>query len=81
MARVTIEDCLSKIDNRFKLILLASKRAGQLAKGADPLVEVDGDKPVVIALREIAGGLINEQFVNSIASSDTFVNSEERELV
>ena len=55
MARVTIEDCLENVDNRFELVLVASKRARQLAKGiAEPLVEVDNDKPTVLALREIA---------------------------
>lgn len=57
MARVTIEDCLKHVDNRFELILVASKRARQLATGvADPAVEVDNDKPTVLALREIAEG-------------------------
>lgn len=57
MARVTIEDCLKNVDNRFELILVASKRARQLATGmAEPTVEVDHDKPTVLALREIAEG-------------------------
>lgn len=57
MARVTIEDCLKNVDNRFELILVASKRARQLATGmAEPTVEVDQDKPTVLALREIAEG-------------------------
>lgn len=57
MARVTIEDCLKNVDNRFELILVASKRARQLAIGmAEPTVEVDHDKPTVLALREIAAG-------------------------
>ena len=58
MARLTVEDCLDKIDNRFNLVLLASKRARQLAMGANPLVPVGKDKPTVIALREIAAGKI-----------------------
>ncbi len=81
MARVTIEDCLGQVSNRFKLILLASKRAEQLIKGANPLVDPDGDKPVVLALREIASGLVNERYVESVASGDMFVNSEEKELI
>ena len=57
MARITIEDCLDKVDNRFELILVASKRARQLAKGiAEPTVAVENDKPTVLALREIAAG-------------------------
>jgi len=58
MARLTVEDCLEKIDNRFNLVLLASKRARQLAKGATPLVSNKNDKVTVIALREIAEGLV-----------------------
>lgn len=57
MARVTVEDCLEKVENRFALVILASARAHQLEMGmADPLVPEDNDKPTVIALREIAGG-------------------------
>ena len=60
MARVTVEDCLDKVDNRFELIMVASKRARQIAnEGAEMLVEEDNDKPTVIALREIAEGKIN----------------------
>jgi len=57
MARVTVEDCLTNVDNRFTLVLVASKRAHLLEMGAaDPLVTPDNDKPTVIALREIASG-------------------------
>ena len=57
MARVTVEDCLKYVENRFKLVLLAAKRAHQLEMGtASPLVSVDNDKPTVLALREIADG-------------------------
>ena len=59
MARITVEDCLEHIDNRFDLVLLASRRARQIAQGADPLVPAENDKPTVIALREIAEGLIS----------------------
>ncbi len=58
MARVTIEDCLGNVDNRFQLVMVAAKRARELARGADPKVEWDNDKVTVVALREIAGGLI-----------------------
>ena len=58
MARVTVTDCLEHVDNRFQLVLIASKRARQLLRGYKPLVEVDNDKPTVLALREIADGLI-----------------------
>lgn len=56
MARVTVEDCLNQVDTRFQLILVASKRARQLAKGADATVDWDKDKPTVVALREVAAG-------------------------
>lgn len=61
MARVTVEDCLHVVDNRFNLVLVSSKRARQLAKGATPLVEVGNDKSTVVALREISEGLINAE--------------------
>ena len=60
MARVTVEDCLDNVDNRFELVMVSSKRARQIqAEGKDPLVEADNDKPTVIALREIAEGLVD----------------------
>jgi DNA-directed RNA polymerase subunit omega len=59
MARVTVEDCLGKVENRFQLVLVASKRARQLANGVQPLVEWENDKPTIVALREIAEGLID----------------------
>lgn len=65
MARVTIEDCLGAVDNRFELVLVASKRARQLQKGiAEPTVEVDNDKPTVLALREIAAGNITRDILS-----------------
>lgn len=64
MARVTVEDCLDHVDNRFELILLASKRARQLARqNIDPTVEWDDDKPTVVALREIAEGHISKEYL------------------
>ena len=64
MARITVEDCLEKINNRFEMVLTATKRARQIAHGADPLVEEENDKPTVIALREIADGLIDPERVD-----------------
>lgn len=58
MARITVDDCLKKIPNRFELTLAATYRSRQLATGASPLVEANKDKPTVIALREIAQGLV-----------------------
>lgn len=66
MARVTVEDCLDKVENRFKLIILASKRARQLAGGTEPLVEWENDKPTVVALREIADSLITEEYMTEV---------------
>ena len=60
MARLTVEDCLDHVDNRFELVLVASKRARQLSMGAEPLVELENDKPTVLALREIAENKINK---------------------
>ena len=57
MARVTVEDCLEKVNNRFALVILAGQRARQLQKGATPLVKCD-NKPAVTALREIAKGSV-----------------------
>jgi DNA-directed RNA polymerase subunit omega len=60
MARITVEDCLQYVDNRFELVILGSRRARQIAvQGREPLVPVDNDKPTVIALREIEEGLID----------------------
>jgi DNA-directed RNA polymerase subunit omega len=67
MARITVEDCLHNCENRFELTRLAAKRARQLALGKDdPKVEINDDKPTVIALREIAGNLINPEYVDEI---------------
>ena len=60
MARITVEDCLENVDNRFQLVLVATKRARQLAMGAEPLVTIDNDKHTVVALREIAEGLVSK---------------------
>lgn len=70
MARITVEDCLENVDNRFQLVLVASKRARQLMIGAEPCVTRENDKPTVLALREIAGG-----FVTSAILDDTAVQA------
>ncbi len=64
MARVTVEDCLEYVDNRFQLVLVATKRARQLALGNDPLVSRDNDKDTVVALREIAEGKVTKDILN-----------------
>ena len=58
MARITVEDCLKRIPNRFQLTLTATYRARQISAGATPMVEHDKDKPTVVALREIAAGKV-----------------------
>ena len=64
MARVTVEDCLDHVDNRFELVLVASKRARQLARqGMEPTVEWDNDKPTVVSLREIAAGHVTKEIL------------------
>jgi len=64
MARVTVDDCLHRIPNRFQMTLAATYRARQIANGATPMVDADKDKPTVIALREIAGGLVGAEVLN-----------------
>jgi DNA-directed RNA polymerase subunit omega len=71
MARVTVEDCVDKIPNRFDLVLMSAHRARQLSGGADPLVDRDRDKNPVVALREIAGkerkpDELKEDFIKSL---------------
>ena len=75
MARVTVEDCLENVANRFELVMVASKRARQLATGGkDPMVLEELDKPTVIALREIAEGLITH---DSLAREEQLEAEEE----
>lgn len=81
MARVTVEDCVDKVDNRFELVLLASHRARMLSSGAQPLVQRDRDKNPVVALREIADerlapGDLKEDFIHSLQK---FVEVDEPE--
>ena len=56
MARITVEDCLDNVENIFEMVLVAAKRARRIAHGAEPMVELENDKPTVLALREIAEG-------------------------
>ncbi len=64
MARVTVEDAVDKVGNRFDLVLLAARRARQISMGSKPLVDEENDKPTVIALREVEEGLITEEFLD-----------------
>jgi DNA-directed RNA polymerase subunit omega len=66
MARVTVEDSLENIDNRFNLVLIAAKRARNISMGAEPMLPADNDKPTVIALREIADGLVGPDILQEV---------------
>lgn len=82
MARITVEDCLDKVDNRFELVMVASKRARQIATGGkEPLVKEDGDKPTVLALREIEEGLISDQIMRDAEKSVNEFPDAEEEIV
>ncbi|MCF6254645.1 MAG: DNA-directed RNA polymerase subunit omega [Thiomicrorhabdus sp.] len=72
MARVTVEDCLDQVENRFELVILASKRARQIANGAEPTVDWDNDKPTVVALRELAAGTIDKDVVMADPNTPPF---------
>ncbi|MEJ2308678.1 MAG: DNA-directed RNA polymerase subunit omega [Gammaproteobacteria bacterium] len=76
MARITVEDCLEHVDNRFDLVLLATKRARQIAAGVDPLIPWENDKATVVALREIAEGLITEQLIEEQAQEGETTEDE-----
>lgn len=80
MARVTVEDCLANVDNRFQLVLVATKRARQISLGAEPLVEEEKDKPTVIALREIAEGLVTRDILIDEVEEDVLEFIEEGEV-
>lgn len=64
MARITVEDCLHHVENRFQLVLVAARRARQLAAGAEPCVPRENDKPTVLALREIAEGFVTNAILD-----------------
>jgi DNA-directed RNA polymerase subunit omega len=65
MARVTVEDCLENVANRFELVMVATKRARQIAvRGDQPMVEWENDKPTVVALREIAEGFVTADILD-----------------
>ena len=74
MARITVTDCLENVDNRFQLVLVATKRARQLILGAEPHVPVENDKPTVIALREIAEGFVGPEL--NFGESEEGIDSE-----
>jgi DNA-directed RNA polymerase subunit omega len=81
MARVTVEDCLENVDNRFQLVLVATKRARQLSLGAEPFVEEENDKPTVLALREIAEGHVTREILEEKVEEEIleFLDDNEEE--
>ena len=72
MARLTVEDCLEVVDNRFELVMMAAKRARQLANGVDPQIDnsESNDKPTVLALREIAASAIDQDYIDAVDKSE-----------
>lgn len=77
MARVTVEDCLDNVDNRFQLVLVAAKRARQLTSGAEPCVARENDKATVLALREIAGGFVTSAILDEEAAQAVLETDED----
>ena len=77
MARVTVEDCLDFVDNRFELVLLASRRARQISQGKDAMVDWENDKPTVVALREIAEGKITNAVMDAAERQSEVDDMEE----
>ncbi|MDH5516265.1 MAG: DNA-directed RNA polymerase subunit omega [Gammaproteobacteria bacterium] len=81
MARLTVEDCLDNVENRFQLVLVASKRARQISMGGEPMVSEDNDKPTVLALREISAGLVTNSILEKVTAMEhameTTVSEEE----
>jgi len=78
MARITVEDCVDNIENIFEMVLVAAKRARRIAHGADAMVELENDKPTVIALREIAEGHITPSILEEIEvpAADEFMQPD-----
>ncbi|MBY0313987.1 MAG: DNA-directed RNA polymerase subunit omega [Bdellovibrionales bacterium] len=80
MARVTVEDCLERLNNRFALVLLVSKRAKQILKGSEPVVSRKENKYVVTALREVAEGLVRYDVDPSVFSQDIEADLNKKKL-
>ena len=70
MARITVNDCLENVENRFQLVLIAAKRARQIALGATPMVPEEHDKATVLALREIAAGVVNSSILHQVSARE-----------
>lgn len=75
MARLTVEDCLDNVDNRFQLVLVAAKRARQISMGGEAMVSIDNDKPTVLALREISEGLVTNSILTEMPKVETVVET------
>lgn len=74
MARITVEDCLENVENRFELVMVGAKRARQLATGGKtPMLEWENDKPTVVALREIAEGLVDAAILDEVEEAEEFL--------
>lgn len=78
MARITVEDCLDNVENLFELVTVAAKRARRLANGAEPMLEWENDKPTVMALREIAAGMVGREILDDIDTPDTSMMTTEQ---
>ncbi|MDC0948266.1 DNA-directed RNA polymerase subunit omega [Gammaproteobacteria bacterium] len=76
MARITVEDCLHNVENRFQLVLVAAKRARQISNGSEPRLPTDQDKPTVVALREIAEGLTGPSILTEVLEADLYDEPE-----
>ena len=81
MARLTVEDCLENMDNRYDLVILAAKRARQIAFGSEPMVKEENDKPTVLALREIAEKLVTKENIDKINKPDLMEELEDEEEI
>ena len=78
MARITVEDCLEHVENRFELVMVATRRARQMRRyGVEPMIPEENDKPTVIALREIAEGLVSDEMLDA---QDASTEDEELEI-
>ena len=77
MARITVEDCLDNVENRFQLVLVATRRARQVIAGAEPCVPRENDKPTVVALREIADGFVTNAILEEEAPQARFEADED----
>jgi len=80
MARITVEDCMDNVNNRFDLVLQAARRARQLSNGAEPGVSVNNDKPTVLALREIAEGVVTREMLDA-ADAAARMKAEQEEAL